>query len=152
MTFSGRALPNLAQVFAEFERVQFSWIDAYGTFCIFFAASRCSAVLAADSGCSASAACSERRPIIRSHPKQPHFPAKAKRVIFLFMNGGMSQVDTFDPKPMLTKYHGQAAPGGNPKTERKTGSLMQSPFAFRRCGQSGIEVSEIFPEDRRARR
>ena len=62
------------------------------------------------------------------------------------MNGGMSQVDTFDPKPMLAKYNGQAAPGGNPKTERKTGSLMQSPFAFRKCGQSGIEVSEIFPK------
>jgi hypothetical protein len=44
-------------------------------------------------------------------PKQPHFPAKAKRVIFLFMNGGMSQVDTFDPKPMLTKYNGQAGAG-----------------------------------------
>ena len=79
-------------------------------------------------------------------PKAPHFAPKAKHVIFLFMNGGMSQVDTFDPKPMLAKYNGQAAPGGNPKTERKTGSLMQSPFAFRKCGQSGIEVSEIFPK------
>jgi hypothetical protein len=79
-------------------------------------------------------------------PKAPHFAPKAKHVIFLFMNGGMSQVDTFDPKPMLAKYNGQQAPGGNPKTERKTGSLMQSPFAFRKCGQSGIEVSEIFPK------
>jgi hypothetical protein len=79
-------------------------------------------------------------------PKQPHFTPKAKRVIFLFMNGGMSQVDTFDPKPMLTKFHGQQVPGGNPKTERKTGSLMRSPFQFRKCGQSGIEVSEIFPK------
>lgn len=79
-------------------------------------------------------------------PKQPHFTPKAKRVIFLFMNGGMSQVDTFDPKPMLTRYHGQPMPGGNPKTERKTGNLMRSPFEFRRCGQSGLEISEIFPK------
>jgi hypothetical protein len=78
--------------------------------------------------------------------KQPHFAARAKRVIFLFLNGGLSQVDTFDPKPALAKYHGQPMPGGNPRTERTTGSLMRSPFAFRRCGQSGIEVSEIFPE------
>ena len=78
-------------------------------------------------------------------PKAPHFPAKAKHVIYLILNGGMSQVDTFDPKPALTKYNGQPMPGGNPKTERVTGSLMQSPFAFRKQGQSGIEVSEIFP-------
>src|SRR4051794_39714544 len=71
-------------------------------------------------------------------PKQPHFTPKAKRLIFLFMNGGMSQVDTFDHKPMLDKYHGQQAPGGNPKTERKTGTLMRSPFQFRKCGQSGV--------------
>ncbi|MFN0105898.1 MAG: DUF1501 domain-containing protein [Bryobacteraceae bacterium] len=79
-------------------------------------------------------------------PKRPHFAPKAKRVIFLFMNGGMSQVDTFDPKPMLARYHGHPVPGGAPKTERKTGSLMRSPFEFRRCGKSGIEVSEIFPK------
>ena len=78
-------------------------------------------------------------------PKPPHFPAKAKRVIYLFLNGGPSQVDTFDPKPMLDKYHGQPAPSGNLKTERKTGNLMRSPFTFRKYGQSGIEVSEIFP-------
>ena len=77
-------------------------------------------------------------------PKPPHFPAKAKRVIFLFMNGGMSQVDTFDPKPMLDKHHGQPLAGGNLRTERKTGNLMRSPFRFERHGQSGIEVSEIF--------
>jgi hypothetical protein len=76
--------------------------------------------------------------------KAPPFPARAKHVIFLFLNGGLSQVDTFDPKPMLKKYHGQPFPGGNLVTERKTGNLMQSPFSFRRYGQSGIEVSEIF--------
>jgi len=75
-----------------------------------------------------------------------HFPPKAKHVIFLFLNGGPSQVDTFDPKPALTKYHGQPIPSGNLKTERKTGSLLASPFRFKKCGQSGIEVSEIFPK------
>ena len=73
-----------------------------------------------------------------------HHPAKAKHVIFLFLNGGPSQVDTFDPKPMLTKYHGKPFPGGNLRTERKTGALLKSPFEFKPYGQSGIEVSEIF--------
>jgi Protein of unknown function (DUF1501) len=77
--------------------------------------------------------------------KPPHFPAKAKQVIYLFLNGGPSQVDTFDPKPLLAKYHGQPAPTGNLKTERKTGNLLRSPFQFKKCGKSGIEVSEIFP-------
>lgn len=77
-------------------------------------------------------------------PREPHFPAKAKHVVFLFLNGGPSQVDTFDPKPMLAKFHGTPAPSGNLKTERKTGNLLKSPFAFHRCGKSGIEVSEIF--------
>ena len=77
-------------------------------------------------------------------PKTPPLPAKAARVIFLFLNGGLSQVDTFDPKPMLDKYNGHPMPGGNPKTERKTGNLMRSPFQFRKCGQSGLPLSEIF--------
>jgi len=77
--------------------------------------------------------------------KPPHFQPKAKRIIHLFMNGGPSQVDTFDPKPELTKHHGETPPGLL-KTERKTGALFKSPFAFKKCGQSGIEVSEIFPE------
>src|SRR5215469_14422007 len=79
-------------------------------------------------------------------PKAPHFPAKAKHVIFLFLNGGPSQVDTFDPKPMLDQYNGKAAPTGNQKTERKTGNLLKSPFAFKKYGESGIEISEIFPQ------
>src|SRR5260370_598278 len=78
-------------------------------------------------------------------PKPTDFPAKARRIIYLVMNGGMSHVDTFDPKPMLSKHNGQPMPGGAPKTERSTGNLFASPFAFRKCGQSGIEVSEIFP-------
>jgi hypothetical protein len=74
-----------------------------------------------------------------------HHPARAKHVIFLFMNGGLSQVDSFDPKPMLAKFHGQPLPGGAVATERKTGSLMKSPFTFTRYGKSGLEVSELFP-------
>jgi hypothetical protein len=78
-------------------------------------------------------------------PKAPHFPARAKRVIHLFMNGGPSQVDTFDPKPALAKYNGQKPPAAGLKTERGTGSLMQSPFKFARHGKCGLEISEIFP-------
>jgi hypothetical protein len=63
-------------------------------------------------------------------PRRLDHPARAKRVIFLFMNGGLSQVDSFDPKPMLDKYHGQPLPGGAIATERKTGALMRSPFTF----------------------
>jgi hypothetical protein len=77
-------------------------------------------------------------------PRSPHFPAKAKHVIHLFMNGGPSHVDTFDPKPTLTKYSGQPLPGGTLPTERPTGAAMGSPFKFQSYGQSGIEVSEIF--------
>jgi len=79
-------------------------------------------------------------------PKMPHFPAKAKHVIFLFLNGGPSHVDTFDPKPMLTKHNGEPIPSGNLKTERKTGNLFASPFTFKKYGESGIEVSELFPK------
>jgi hypothetical protein len=79
-------------------------------------------------------------------PKRPHYKARAKRVIHLFMNGGPSQVDTFDPKPALTKYHGQRPPGADKRTERRTGGLMKSPFAFRKCGKSGTLVSDLFPE------
>src|SRR5262245_12609618 len=76
-------------------------------------------------------------------PKVGHFPARAKRVIFLFMNGAPSHVDTFDPKPELEKQHDKEPPKSVNKRNTK---LMKSPFAFHKCGQSGIEVSEIFPE------
>ena len=75
-------------------------------------------------------------------PKKPHFAAKAKRVIHLFMNGGPSHVDTFDPKPMLEKYHGQPLPNPNLRTERKTAGAFRSPFKFQRYGKSGIEVRD----------
>ena len=74
-----------------------------------------------------------------------HHVARAKHVIFLFMNGGLSQVDSFDPKPMLDKFDGQPLPGGPVATERKTGALMRSPFTFKKYGQAGMEVSELFP-------
>jgi hypothetical protein len=81
-------------------------------------------------------------------PKPPHFPAKAKRIIYLVLNGGLSQVDSFDPKPALDRYDGKPLPGGAapPKTESSTGNLMKSPFRFQKYGQSGIEASEIFPQ------
>jgi hypothetical protein len=84
-------------------------------------------------------------PINPLTPKLPQFPGKAKRVIHLFMNGGPSQVDTFDPKPSLEKYVGKSLPGDYMPTERKTGSAMPSPFKFSPRGKSGIEVSELFP-------
>jgi uncharacterized protein DUF1501 len=80
-------------------------------------------------------------------PKAPHFPAKAKRVIFLFMHGGPSHMDTFDPKPLLDRDHGKPLPFKRPLTfaEGSTGNLLKSPWQFRRHGQSGIPVSELFP-------
>ena len=74
----------------------------------------------------------------------PHFPAKAKRVIHLFMNGGPSHVDTFDPKPALQKYAGKPLPMPTLRTERRTGAAFPSPYKFQKYGKSGIEVSEIF--------
>lgn len=76
--------------------------------------------------------------------RAPHFPAKAKHVIFLFLNGGPSQVDTFDRKPALEKYHGTSMPGDDKAAKQEKGTLMRSPFEFKKYGQSGIEVSEIF--------
>jgi len=76
-------------------------------------------------------------------PKQPHFTPRAKHVIHIFLNGGCSQVDTFDPKPALARYAGKELPK-NLRTERKTGAAFPSPFKFKKHGQSGIKVSEIF--------
>ncbi len=78
-------------------------------------------------------------------PRAPHFPAKAKRVIHIFANGGPSQVDTFDPKPALASYAGKPLPKGHLKTESKTGGVLPSPYKFQRYGSSGIEISELFP-------
>jgi len=77
-------------------------------------------------------------------PRQPHFAARAKRVIHLFMNGGPSQLDTFDPKPLLQNWAGKPIPVSF-RTERKTGTAFPSPFSFRKYGKSGLDVSELFP-------
>ena len=79
-----------------------------------------------------------------SYVREPHFPGKAKRVIHIFLNGGMSHVDSFDPKPLLEKYAGKALPNTY-ETERKTGGGYPSRFKFNKHGESGIEVSELFP-------
>ena len=77
---------------------------------------------------------------------KPHFPAKAKSVIFLFMDGGVSQMDTFDPKPALTKYHGKKLPFKPPTTVFNiSDQIYGSPFTFKQHGQSGIPVSSLFP-------
>jgi hypothetical protein len=77
-------------------------------------------------------------------PKSPHFAPKAKRVIHIFCNGGPSHVDTFDPKPALDTYAGKPLPGETPRTERQTGAVYPSPFKFKKYGESGIEISELF--------
>lgn len=79
-------------------------------------------------------------------PKTSHFPGKAKHIIHIFLNGGASQVDTFDPKPALAKYAGKMLPMENLRTERKTGASLPSPFKFKKYGESGLEVSELFSE------
>ncbi|HEY3899210.1 MAG TPA: DUF1501 domain-containing protein [Chthoniobacter sp.] len=81
-------------------------------------------------------------------PKKPHFPVKAKSVIWLFMNGGQSQVDTWDYKPALEKADGKDLPGFDKNTGffvNDVGGLMKSPFSFRQYGQSGTWASEILP-------
>ena len=80
-------------------------------------------------------------------PKAPHYAPRATRLIFLFMNGGPSHVDTFDPKPELTKHAGETLPDSFAMkgSRRRTGKLLASPFQFQPHGESGIEVSELFP-------
>jgi len=81
--------------------------------------------------------------------RPPHFRPRARRIIHIYLNGGPSQVDTFDPKPALAKWAGKILPGGNLTTERPLGAALPSPFAFGRHGGSGLEISEIFPHTAR---
>ena len=81
-----------------------------------------------------------------AHYAGPKLPAKAKHVIMLYLNGGPSQLDMFDPKPALFKYAGQRPNAVDLRTERTTGGLMPSPFEFKRYGRGGIEVSELLPQ------
>lgn len=79
-------------------------------------------------------------------PRQPHFKPRAKNVIFLFMDGGPSQVDTFDPKPRLDREHGQPIKMEVPPTQfDNVGTVLMSPWKFRPRGESGIPVSDLFP-------
>jgi hypothetical protein len=78
--------------------------------------------------------------------KVTHFSARAKRVVFLFMKGGPSHIDTFDPKPLLTRDDGKAPPFELPRiTFAKSGNLLKSPWKFRQYGESGLPVSDLFP-------
>ncbi|MEQ8789763.1 MAG: DUF1501 domain-containing protein [Pirellulaceae bacterium] len=97
-------------------------------------------VLDDDRGSAVAAAPSASGPL---DARPPHFPARAKRVIHFFLNGGPSHVDTFDPKPALAKHAGKPL-ANTLTTERKTGAAFPSPFKFRRYGESGIEVSDLF--------
>src|SRR4051794_22970112 len=99
------------------------------------------AALLADDGRAAEP--QDRNPLA---PKPPHYPAKAKSVIFLFMDGGPSQVDTFDPKPRLTKEHGQPIQCKVEPTQfNNVGKVMGCPWKFNQYGESGIPVSDLFP-------
>ncbi|MCY4587471.1 MAG: DUF1501 domain-containing protein [Bryobacterales bacterium] len=81
-------------------------------------------------------------------PKQPHLQARAKRAIFIFMHGGPSHLDIYDPKPRLERDHGKPLPFERPLTfaEEQVGGLLKSPFQFKRHGESGIPLSELFPK------
>jgi hypothetical protein len=99
------------------------------------------AALLQDANAVSGAAIDPRHPLAA---RPTHFPAKAKHVIHIYLNGGPSQVDTFDPKPLLKRYEGRMLPTGNLTTERPTGTALPSPFRFHQYGQSGTPVSEIF--------
>src|SRR5262245_56995059 len=78
-------------------------------------------------------------------PKFPNFPAKAKHNIVLFMVGGPSQLDMFDPKPALPKHQGKRPTSVDLRTERTTGGLLPSPFEFKQYGRGGVHVSSLLP-------
>jgi hypothetical protein len=79
-------------------------------------------------------------------PRPPHFAPRAKRIVFLFMKGGPSHVDTFDPKPLLQRDDGKPFPFAQPRVQfAQTGKLLKSPWSFKQYGQSGLPVSELFP-------
>lgn len=90
-----------------------------------------------------------RRPVNPLAPRQPHFPAKAKHVIFLYMHGGASHIDSFDRKPELERLHGKKLPEsvntGRNKFNANLGTILKSPWAFRQYGESGTWVSDLFP-------
>lgn len=99
-----------------------------------------------EKGLLANAASDERELSLRSRPLD--YPQKAKSVIFLYMDGGPSQVDTFDPKPFLDKYHGEDPSKlfkVSPTQFNNNGKVLKSPWTFSKHGESGIEISSLFP-------
>src|SRR5438874_1275509 len=102
-------------------------------------------LLARDGYFAARAAGTKPAPSYLLAPRPPHFPAKAKHAVFLFMNGGPSHVDTFDPKPAIDQHHGQPYSGSLAvgSNGRPVGHLMRSPFRFARHGRSGLEISSL---------
>src|SRR2546422_9775095 len=89
--------------------------------------------------CLGAAPVQDAEPLSALAPRSPHFPAKAKHVVHIFAQGAPSHVDTFDPKPELTKFDGKSIPGYD-------GTAMGSPFKSTKRGKCGIEVSEVFPK------
>jgi len=117
--------------------------SAHGFGALALAALLADGSLGATTSKSDSAAGTDRNPLA---PRPPHFAAKARRVIFLYMDGGPSQVDTFDPKPRLAKEHGKPFPARIEATQfNNVGQTLASPWKFKNYGQSGIPVSELFP-------
>jgi hypothetical protein len=91
-------------------------------------------------------AAADATPVDPLAPKAPHFPARAKRVLFLFMKGGPSHLDTFDYKPRLQRDHGKPFPYAKPRVQfAPTGSLLKSPWPFKQYGECGHWVSALFP-------
>jgi hypothetical protein len=88
----------------------------------------------------------ESRAAVAGHYAGPRLPAKARHVICLFMTGGPSHVDLFDPKPALLEYRGQRPGAVDMRTERQTGGLLPSPFEFKKYGRNGVDVSELLPQ------
>src|SRR5580658_6817497 len=116
---------------------------AHGFGAVALAALLADGSLGAATSDSNSDASADRNPLA---PRPPHFAAKARRVIFLYMDGGPSQVDTFDPKPRLTKEHGKPFPARIEATQfDNVGLTLASPWKFKNYGQSGIPVSDLFP-------
>jgi hypothetical protein len=103
------------------------------------------ATLFADLGLFSSASAVQPALLNPLAPRQPHFPARAKRVIHFFMQGGPSHVDTFDPKPALAKYDGKSVKGVS-KHAQNEGAAFASPFKFQPYGRSGMEISEVFAQ------
>ena len=146
---SNRYIPNPTPCGRS--RRQFLWEVGGG-----FAGLALTDLLSRDSFFTRTAAASDNLPGTGSllAAKTPHFPAKAKHAVFLFMNGAPSQVDTFDPKPALTRFHGTPYKGPLEvgSNNRAIGYLMQSPFPFRKHGRSGLEISSLFPHTGQIRR